>query len=102
MRRLSENTMWVCLHIRREWQIYLLLAPTVTWFLVFLYKPMYGLQIAFPITIILALAFNEFVIPGLKKTAQTIVYLPHFISTVILVFSKRPALVRFCQRSSPC
>ncbi|MEY8120090.1 ATP-binding cassette domain-containing protein [Falsihalocynthiibacter sp. BN13B15] len=102
MRRLSENAMWVCLHMRRKWQIYLLLAPTVIWFLIFLCKPMYGLQIAFPIPIILALAFNEFVIPGLKKTAQTIVYLPHFISTVVLVFSKRLALVRFCQQSSSC
>ena len=34
-------------HLKKEWQIYVLLAPTIIWFLVFLYKPMYGLQIAF-------------------------------------------------------
>ena len=114
-------------HIRREWQIYLMLLPTIVWFLVFLYKPMYGLQIAFkdysifrgvanspwigfehfehlfsndqfiravwntikisglnllfgfPAPIILALMFNEVLHATYKKTAQTIVYLPHFI-----------------------
>ena len=34
-------------HFKREWQIYAMLLPTIIWFLVFLYKPMYGLQIAF-------------------------------------------------------
>ena len=34
-------------HLRREWQLYVLVAPTIIWLLVFLYKPMYGLQIAF-------------------------------------------------------
>ena len=34
-------------HVRREWQIYLMLLPTLIWLIVFLYKPMYGLQIAF-------------------------------------------------------
>lgn len=34
-------------HFKREWQIYVLLLPTIIWFLLFLYKPMYGLQIAF-------------------------------------------------------
>ncbi len=38
----------------------------------------------FPIPIMLALAFNEFTRALLKRTAQTIVYLPHFISTVII------------------
>jgi len=119
-------------HLRREWQLYLLLLPTILWLLVFLYKPMYGLQIAFkdysvfrgvagspwvglehfqtlfgndqflralrntiyisllglvfgfPMPIILALMFNEVVNQLFKKTAQTIVYLPHFISSVII------------------
>ncbi len=119
-------------HLRREWQIYLMLLPTIVWFIVFLYKPMYGLQIAFkdfsifrgaanspwvgfehfeylfdndqfiravwntikisalnllfgfPAPIILALMFNEVLHATYKKTAQTIVYLPHFISTVII------------------
>lgn len=119
-------------HLRREWQIYLMLLPTIVWFTVFLYKPMYGLQIAFkdysifrgvadspwigfehfeylfsndqfiravwntvkisalnllfgfPAPIILALMFNEVLHATYKKTAQTIVYLPHFISSVII------------------
>jgi len=119
-------------HLKREWQIYLMLAPTVIWLLLFLYKPMYGLQIAFkdysifrgvaaspwigfdhfetlfaseqflralkntiyismmsliigfPVPILLALMFNEVLNQTFKKTAQTIVYLPHFISSVII------------------
>jgi len=34
-------------HLRREWQLYVMLMPVIVWFIVFLYKPMYGLQIAF-------------------------------------------------------
>lgn len=119
-------------HIKQEWQIYVMLLPTIIWFLVFLYKPMYGLQIAFkdysifrgvagspwvgwehfetlftndqfkravsntikisalnllfgfPAPIILALMFNEILHASYKRTAQTIVYLPHFISSVII------------------
>lgn len=119
-------------HLRREWQLYVMLLPTIIWFIVFLYKPMYGLQIAFkdysifkgvanspwiglehftylfdndqflravmntiqisalnllfgfPAPIILALMFNEVLHATYKKTAQTIVYLPHFISSVII------------------
>lgn len=119
-------------HFKREWQIYVMLLPTIIWFLVFMYKPMYGLQIAFkdysifkgaanspwigfehfkvlfgndqfvravsntikisalnllfgfPAPIILALMFNEILKANFKRTAQTIVYLPHFISSVII------------------
>lgn len=119
-------------YFKREWQLYILLAPTIIWFIVFLYKPMYGLQIAFkdysifrgiegsawvglehfyilfeseqflraikntlilslyslvfgfPMPILLALGFNEFTRAMLKRSVQTIVYLPHFISTVII------------------
>ena len=119
-------------HLKREWQLYVLLLPTIIWLLVFLYKPMYGLQIAFkdysvfrgvaaspwvglehfhtlfgndqfiralkntivislyslmfgfPVPIILALMFNEVLKEKFKKTSQTIVYLPHFISSVII------------------
>lgn len=119
-------------HLRVNWQIYVLLAPMIIWFLVFLYRPMYGLQIAFkdysvfrgiegspwvgfehfqtlfgsdqftraientikisalslffgfPMPILLALMFNEILNQTFKRTAQTIVYLPHFISTVII------------------
>ena len=119
-------------HLRREWQLYAMLLPTIIWLIVFLYKPMYGLQVAFkdysifrgvagspwigfehfetlfgndqflralkntviisfysllfgfPMPIILALMFNEILNATYKKTAQTIVYLPHFISSVII------------------
>lgn len=39
----------------------------------------------FPIPIILAIAINSLVNPKWKKTVQTMVYLPYFISTVVLV-----------------
>ena len=44
---LKNKLIWFGDHVKNEWQIYLMLAPTIIWFLVFLYKPMYGLQIAF-------------------------------------------------------
>ena len=119
-------------HLVREWQLYVMLLPTLIWLIVFLYKPMYGLQIAFkdysifkgvanspwigfehfetlfsseqftralrntiaisfyslligfPVPILLALMFNEILQKKFKSTAQTIVYLPHFISSVII------------------
>lgn len=119
-------------HLRQNWQIYAMLAPTIIWFCIFSYTPMYGLQIAFkdysifrgidaspwvgfehfrdlfaneqflrairntviisalslifgfPMPIILALMFNEVVNLTYRKTVQTIVYLPHFISLVII------------------
>ena len=132
MENMQNRMSWFKEHLRNEWQIYVMLAPTIIWFIVFLYKPMYGLQIAFkdysifrgvsgspwvgfehfhtlfgsdqflravkntfmismlslcfgfPMPIILALMFNEITNQVFKKTAQTIVYLPHFISTVII------------------
>ena len=131
-RTLKQKLQWLADHVRNEWQIYLMLLPTIVWMIVFLYKPMYGLQIAFkdysifrgvanspwvgwehfqtlfsndqffraigntikisalnllfgfPAPIILALMFNEVLHAAYKRTAQTIVYLPHFISTVII------------------
>lgn len=128
----NERMQQLAYRIRQDWQIYVLLAPTIIWFLVFLYKPMYGLQIAFkdysvfrgisgsdwvgfehfsylfgsdqflravrntiqisawsllvgfPAPIFLALMFNEITKQTFKKTSQTIVYLPHFISSVII------------------
>ena len=132
MANLANKSRWLVRHLRREWQIYLMLAPAIIWFLTFLYTPMYGLQVAFkdysifkgvagspwigfehfqtlfnnddfirslkntailsaynlmfafPAPIILALMFNEILNQWFKKGSQTIVYLPHFISTVIL------------------
>ena len=119
-------------HLKREWQLYVMLLPLIIWLLVFLYKPMYGLQVAFkdysifkgvanspwigfehfetlfgndqflravkntviisfwtlvigfPVPILLALMFNEIINHTFKKWSQTIVYLPHFISSVII------------------
>jgi len=42
------------------------------------------LLIGFPVPILLALMFNEVLNQTFKKTTQTIVYLPHFISSVII------------------
>ena len=128
----STRIAWLIRHFRKEWQLYILLLPLIIWFLLFLYKPMYGLQIAFkdfslfrgvdaspwiglehfrtlfdsetfmraikntfiisflnlaiafPMPILLALMFNEIIEGKFKKTVQTIVYLPHFISLVII------------------
>ena len=44
----------------------------------------YSLIVSFPIPIIIALILNEMA-PKLKKVSQTILYAPHFISTVVLV-----------------
>lgn len=58
----------------------------------------YNLLMSFPIPIIVALILNE-TRTGLKKTAQTILYAPHFISTVVLcgmivsLFSKNSGVV---------
>ena len=43
----------------------------------------YGLIAAFPVPIILALAFNEIKDGRFKKITQTITYAPHFISVVV-------------------
>lgn len=131
-RTLGQRFTWLVDHFKREWQIYAMLLPVIIWFVVFLYKPMYGLQVAFkdysifrgvagspwigfehfqtliysdqfgralkntfmisilslcfgfPVPIFLALMFNEITHHVFKRTAQTIVYLPHFISTVII------------------
>jgi len=36
--RLGPTLRWYVRHFRKEWQIYVLLAPMIIWFLVFLYK----------------------------------------------------------------
>lgn len=118
--------------ISRDRYLYLLLIPFIAFFIIFQYKPMYGLQIAFkdymiykgieaspwvgfenfitffqspnfwklikntflinvyglvfgfPIPIIIALLFNEVRHQKFKRIAQTITYLPHFVSIVIV------------------
>lgn len=117
--------------IRRNWTIYLLVLPVVIYYILFAYKPMYGIQIAFqdfkpakgygtdwvglkhfinffenpyffrllrntlaiqvltfifgfPLPIILALLLNEVRGKKFKTITQTFMYLPHFISLVII------------------
>lgn len=43
------------------------------------------LVFAFPAPIILALLLNEITSPAFKRTVQTITYLPHFVSLVVVV-----------------
>ena len=44
----------------------------------------YGIVICFPAPIILALLINEVKSQGYKKVVQTVTYLPHFISLVVV------------------
>jgi putative aldouronate transport system permease protein len=119
-------------NVAQNWQLYVLVAPLLIWFAVFLYKPMLGVRIAFkdyslflglakspwigfenfvalfqddqflravrntltislyslllafPVPIMLALMFNEIQHGGLRRAAQVVAYLPHFISVVII------------------
>ena len=118
--------------MKRYWMAYLLVAPVVLYYLIFQYKPMYGVIIAFkdftpikgiwgsewvglqhfktfvssyyfgrlvrntltisltslvfgfPAPIIFALLLNELRSNKFKRVVQTISYMPHFISTVIM------------------
>lgn len=117
---------------RKNWVLYLMMVPALTYFLVYCYMPMFGLVIAFqdyrvgdsflggnfvglkhftdffqsyyfgrlmkntvllslgvlifgyPIPLIFALLLNEVKHVKFKKLAQTITYLPHFISLVVI------------------
>lgn len=118
--------------IKRNWGLYLLLLPAVVLTLLFAYKPMYGVLIAFknyspalgidgspwagfkyfdkffnsyqfsntikntliisvyslitfPIPIILALMVNQMRPNRFRRFFQTVSYMPHFISTVVMV-----------------
>jgi len=46
---------------------------------------LYSLFVSFPFPIILALALNNCIRTRFKKTVQLVTYIPHFISTVVLV-----------------
>lgn len=129
-RQVLRRSIWM--KVLQNYQLYLLLLPTLIYFIIFQYGPMYGLQIAFknyspnrgiwgsdwsgfdhfirffnsaqfwptlqntlvislyelvlfPIPIILALLMNQLISNKLKRSVQTIVYAPHFISMVVLV-----------------
>ena len=118
--------------IKKYRMLYLMFLPTVLYYLIFAYKPMYGALIAFkdfepslgfmespwvgfkhfikffdsyyfwrlikntftisgftmlfgfPAPIILALLMNEIRSSAFKRTVQTITYLPHFISMIVI------------------
>ena len=120
-------------NLRRNWQLWVMVAPAIIIIFIFNYIPMYGIQLAFrdfdfqkgltggtwrglyyfkmfihsalfwptlintfriaatsiiigfPAPIILALLFNQIRNNRFKKLMQTSVYLPHFISTVVMV-----------------
>lgn len=122
-------------YLREAWKkrwLYVLMAPSLIWFIVFKYVPLFYAQIAFkefrprlgvlaspwvgfehfqtfidsfyfnqllfntilfslarlilgmPIAIIMALALHETVFKRLRTVVQTIIYLPHFLSWVIM------------------
>lgn len=50
-----------------------------------LFLSLYNLAAAFPAPIILALMINQIRVKSFQKVVQTTVYLPHFISTVVMV-----------------
>ncbi len=118
--------------LRRDWDLYLMFLPVVIWFVLFMYRPMWGLQVAFkdynlfkgiegsdwigmknfadfisspdffrtikntlllslyrivicfPAPVILALMINEIRNGFVKKTLQTVTFLPYFISSVVV------------------
>lgn len=118
--------------VSEHWLAYLMVLPTVIWYIVWNYFPMYGIIIAFkkysifkgvwgsewvglknftdffsspyawrvirntltiniyslatvfPLTIVLALLLNEMRSKKFKSGVQTMLYLPHFISTVVV------------------
>lgn len=120
--------------VKKNWGLYLLLMPALVLLILFTYRPMYGVIIAFkeyrpidgiigsrwadpllkyftkffnsfqfkstitntltltlyslctfPIPIILAICINQMRGERYKKVFQTITYMPHFISTVVVV-----------------
>lgn len=118
--------------LKRDWRLYAMLALPVIWYLLFCYKPMVGVLIAFqkynlfkgiwgskwvgwknfefimkmrdfpialrntitlnfmglimgfPVPIILAIMLNEIRSKTVKRVSQTLMYLPHFLSWIII------------------
>ena len=50
-----------------------------------IYLSLYGFFASFPLPVLLALSMNAMRNQGYKKVIQTVTYMPHFISTVVLV-----------------
>lgn len=118
--------------IRRDWRLYVMLILPIAFYILFCYKPMVGILIAFqkynifkgiwgskwvgldnfefvmgmrdfpialrntlvlnfmgliagfPVPIILAIMLNEIRSSGVKRVSQTLMYLPHFLSWIII------------------
>ncbi|WP_135554532.1 ABC transporter permease [Paenibacillus cymbidii] len=118
--------------IKKNYELYLFIFPTLSYFILFHYVPMYGVQIAFknylafkgisgspwtgfdhferffrsyqfgivikntllinayellvafPIPIVLALLINQVANKHFRKLIQTVTYMPHFISVVVI------------------
>ena len=116
----------------RDWRLYVMLILPVSFYLIFCYKPMIGIIVAFekynlfkgmwgspwvgldnfrfvmkmsdfsnalintlwlnllglvagfPVPIVLAIMLNEMRSIGIKKVSQTLLYLPHFLSWIII------------------
>ncbi len=127
---IHQKTLWQ--NAREHWIAYLMILPTIIWFIVWKYFPMYGILVAFkdysvfkgvwgsewvgmenfkeffsspyawrvirntlliniyslltvfPATIVLALLLNELRSKIFKSGVSTMLYLPHFISTVVV------------------
>ena len=119
--------------LKKEWQLWVMILPALSYILIFCYGPMYGIQLAFrkydfskgltggdwvglkyfiqyfespmfgttmkntfvisfftlvcgfPIPILLAIVINSLRQNKLKRVVQTAVYMPYFISTVVMV-----------------
>ena len=132
---MKANIRRACRQVGHNWGLYLLLLPSFLLLLIFSYKPMYGvilafkdyknslgitgspwadplfryftrffksfqfgttirntlalnlysLLVGFPIPIFLALMINQITAMRFRRTFQTILYLPHVISTVVMV-----------------
>lgn len=130
----NQSSFWVRLKkdLRKNYGAYLIILPAILYYLLFCYKPMYGVIIAFknfapglgiwgspwvgfkhfqtffesyyfwrllgntlsislssliwgfPAPIILALLMNEIRSTWFKRTVQTITYMPHFVSLVVV------------------
>jgi len=130
--RIKNEALDLLRSLKKDYLLYLLLIPFVLWYIIFMYRPMWGLKIAFvdynpfkglseskwvglkyfemyingpyflrtikntvlinlyglifgfPVPIILAILINEIRNIGYKKVVQTVSYLPHFISFVVI------------------
>ena len=45
--KLTSNLKDLKVAMRNHWMLYLLIVPFILWYVLFMYKPMYGLQIGF-------------------------------------------------------